>query len=163
MPARRIGGLSRTSPALLDFVAFAPPLYAALGMIAQRKPNQDKGFKDLPLYFWGSRPFFWRRTSWVRSMLRELIIEFGLPLVFANAPPECLGLLLGALPTLGLTGMRTFSGSIATGPFSHGFIDVAPRPDEPAAWRAEGYALEPLIIDDAANDAPRVAVRSSST
>ncbi|CAL8472523.1 protein of unknown function [Caballeronia sp. S22] len=55
--------LRAISPALLHFVAFTPPLYAALGMIAQRKPNQDKGFKDLPLYFLGSRRFFQRRTT----------------------------------------------------------------------------------------------------
>ena len=117
----------------------------------------------------------------MRSMLRELIIQFGLPLVFANALPEYLGLPLGALPTLGLTGMSTFSDIVAAGPCSglcpssaftqlsakerasHGFTDVAPRPGGPAAWRAAGYASEPLIIDDAANNASLVAVKSSST
>jgi hypothetical protein len=50
-PTGKSAVLRAISTALLHFVAFTPPLYAALGMIAQRKPNQDKGFKDLPLYF----------------------------------------------------------------------------------------------------------------
>ena len=48
-------------------------------------------------------------------MLRELIIEYGLPLVFANVLLECLGLPLPALPTLILTGAITVSASFATG------------------------------------------------
>jgi hypothetical protein len=37
--------------ASLHIMAVLPSLYAALGIITQRKPNQDKGFKDLPLIF----------------------------------------------------------------------------------------------------------------
>jgi membrane protein DedA with SNARE-associated domain/rhodanese-related sulfurtransferase len=48
-------------------------------------------------------------------MLRELIIEYGLPLVFANVLLECLGLPLPALPTLVLTGAITVSVSFASG------------------------------------------------
>lgn len=48
-------------------------------------------------------------------MLRELIIEYGLPLVFANVLLECLGLPLPALPTLVLTGAISVSASFATG------------------------------------------------
>lgn len=51
-------------------------------------------------------------------MLRELIIEYGLPLVFANVLLECLGLPLPALPTLALTGAITVSASFASGAFS---------------------------------------------
>lgn len=51
-------------------------------------------------------------------MLRELIIECGLPLVFANVLLECLGLPLPALPTLVLTGAITVSASLAPGAFS---------------------------------------------
>jgi membrane protein DedA with SNARE-associated domain/rhodanese-related sulfurtransferase len=51
-------------------------------------------------------------------MLRELIIEYGLPLVFANVLLECLGLPLPALPTLVLTGAITVSASLAPGAFS---------------------------------------------
>ena len=47
-------------------------------------------------------------------MLRELIAEYGLPLVFANVLLESLGLPLPALPTLILTGAITF----AAGPVS---------------------------------------------
>jgi membrane protein DedA with SNARE-associated domain/rhodanese-related sulfurtransferase len=46
-------------------------------------------------------------------MLRELIIEYGLPLVFANVLLECLGLPLPALPTLVLTGAITVSAGVA--------------------------------------------------
>jgi membrane protein DedA with SNARE-associated domain/rhodanese-related sulfurtransferase len=48
-------------------------------------------------------------------MLRELIIEYGLPLVFANVLLECLGLPLPALPTLVLTGAITVSASVFSG------------------------------------------------
>lgn len=51
-------------------------------------------------------------------MLRELITEYGLPLVFANVLLECLGLPLPALPTLALTGAITVSASLAPGAFS---------------------------------------------
>ncbi|SAK92229.1 VTT domain-containing protein [Caballeronia ptereochthonis] len=51
-------------------------------------------------------------------MLRELIIEYGLPLVFANVLLECLGLPLPALPTLALTGAIAVSASFAPGTFS---------------------------------------------
>ena len=51
-------------------------------------------------------------------MLRELIIEYGLPLVFANVLLECLGLPLPALPTLVLTGAITVTASLAPGAFS---------------------------------------------
>ncbi|SAK40028.1 rhodanese domain-containing protein [Caballeronia fortuita] len=51
-------------------------------------------------------------------MLRELIIEYGLPLVFANVLLECLGLPLPALPTLVLTGAITVSASFAAAPVS---------------------------------------------
>ncbi|EKS69194.1 MULTISPECIES: VTT domain-containing protein [Caballeronia] len=47
-------------------------------------------------------------------MLRELIIEYGLPLVFANVLLECLGLPLPALPTLVLTGAIAVSASFAS-------------------------------------------------
>jgi hypothetical protein len=39
-------------------IALAPSFYTALGMIAQRKPNQDKGFKDLPLNYGALQPVF---------------------------------------------------------------------------------------------------------
>ncbi|WP_250492849.1 DedA family protein/thiosulfate sulfurtransferase GlpE [Caballeronia sp. GAWG1-1] len=45
-------------------------------------------------------------------MLRELIIEYGLPLVFANVLLECLGLPLPALPTLVLTGAIAVTASL---------------------------------------------------
>lgn len=51
-------------------------------------------------------------------MLRELIIEYGLPLVFANVLLECLGLPLPALPTLVLTGAITVSASLVSGRFA---------------------------------------------
>ncbi|SAL48760.1 DedA family transmembrane protein [Caballeronia peredens] len=51
-------------------------------------------------------------------MLRELIIDYGLPLVFANVLLECLGLPLPALPTLVLTGAITVSASIVPGSFA---------------------------------------------
>ncbi|KXU95656.1 hypothetical protein CR51_24525 [Caballeronia megalochromosomata] len=57
-------------------------------------------------------------------MLRELIIEYGLPLVFANVLLECLGLPLPALPTLVLTGAISVSASFATGAVS-GFASGA--------------------------------------
>lgn len=50
-------------------------------------------------------------------MLRELIIEYGLPLVFANVLMECLGLPLPALPTLALTGAITVSASLVPDAF----------------------------------------------
>jgi hypothetical protein len=37
------------SRAFFPIQTLAPPSNEALGMIAQRKPNLDKGFKDLPL------------------------------------------------------------------------------------------------------------------
>jgi rhodanese-related sulfurtransferase len=36
---------------------------------------------------------------------------------------------------------------------AHGFADVAPLAGGLSAWRAAGYALEPLLIDAAARDA----------
>lgn len=60
-------------------------------------------------------------------MLRELIIEYGLPLVFANVLLECLGLPLPALPTLVLTGAITVSASFASGAVS-GFASGAWEP-----------------------------------
>jgi membrane protein DedA with SNARE-associated domain/rhodanese-related sulfurtransferase len=51
-------------------------------------------------------------------MLRELIIEYGLPLVFANVLLECLGLPLPALPTLVLTGAIAVSASFPFNSFS---------------------------------------------
>lgn len=38
---------------------------------------------------------------------------------------------------------------------SHGFADVAPLAGGLSAWRAAGYALEPLLLDAAAHDAMR--------
>ncbi|SAK42401.1 DedA family transmembrane protein [Caballeronia hypogeia] len=58
-------------------------------------------------------------------MLRELIIEYGLPLVFANVLLECLGLPLPALPTLVLTGAITVSASAVTGGFPALFPSAA--------------------------------------
>jgi membrane protein DedA with SNARE-associated domain/rhodanese-related sulfurtransferase len=49
-------------------------------------------------------------------MLRELIVEYGLPLVFANVLLESLGLPLPALPTLVLTGAITAAASLDPGP-----------------------------------------------
>jgi hypothetical protein len=43
--------------ASVHIMAVLPPFYAALGIITQRKPNQDKGFKDLPLIFEPVLPF----------------------------------------------------------------------------------------------------------
>jgi membrane protein DedA with SNARE-associated domain len=51
-------------------------------------------------------------------MLRELIVEYGLPLVFANVLLESLGLPLPALPTLVLTGAITAAASLDPGPVS---------------------------------------------
>jgi membrane protein DedA with SNARE-associated domain/rhodanese-related sulfurtransferase len=51
-------------------------------------------------------------------MLRELIVEYGLPLVFANVLLESLGLPLPALPTLVLTGAITAAASLGQGPVS---------------------------------------------
>jgi rhodanese-related sulfurtransferase len=45
---------------------------------------------------------------------------------------------------------------------AHGFTDVAPLLGGLAAWRAAGYALEPLMIEDAVNGAARVIAKSSS-
>jgi membrane protein DedA with SNARE-associated domain len=63
-------------------------------------------------------------------MLRELIIEYGLPLVFANVLLECLGLPLPALPTLALTGAITVSASFASAS---------------VAGLASGFAWGPLV------------------
>jgi len=49
-------------------------------------------------------------------MLRELIVEYGLPLVFANVLLESLGLPLPALPTLVLTGAITTAATVVPGP-----------------------------------------------
>ncbi|SAK44206.1 DedA family transmembrane protein [Caballeronia temeraria] len=70
-------------------------------------------------------------------MLRELIIEYGLPLVFANVLLECLGLPLPALPTLVLTGAITVSASFASGPVS-GLATAFPS----AAW----WPLAAIVI-----------------
>ncbi|SAL41310.1 DedA family transmembrane protein [Caballeronia arvi] len=61
-------------------------------------------------------------------MLRELIIEYGLPLVFANVLLECLGLPLPALPTLALTGAITVSASLVPAGFSTLFPSPAIAP-----------------------------------
>jgi len=57
-------------------------------MIAQRKPNNDKGFKDFHRYFAESIvdcPFFdLRQPGRIRSRVRPC----AMPLVFANAPSD---------------------------------------------------------------------------
>jgi rhodanese-related sulfurtransferase len=45
---------------------------------------------------------------------------------------------------------------------THGFTDVAPLSGGLDAWRAAGYALEPLMFEDAANGAARGIAKSSS-
>jgi rhodanese-related sulfurtransferase len=45
---------------------------------------------------------------------------------------------------------------------AHGFTDVAPLLGGLAAWRAAGYALDPLMIEDAANGAAPAIAKSSS-
>jgi membrane protein DedA with SNARE-associated domain/rhodanese-related sulfurtransferase len=49
-------------------------------------------------------------------MLRELIVEYGLPLVFANVLLESLGLPLPALPTLVLTGAIASAATLGSSP-----------------------------------------------
>lgn len=46
---------------------------------------------------------------------------------------------------------------------AHGFADVAPLAGGLAAWRAAGYALEPLLLDAAAKDAMQHAAKSASS
>jgi hypothetical protein len=54
-------------------------------MIAQRKPNLDKGFKDLPLYFFGLFLACQRAlVAFMRSLLARGRSFAGLTLVFAN-------------------------------------------------------------------------------
>jgi membrane protein DedA with SNARE-associated domain/rhodanese-related sulfurtransferase len=87
-------------------------------MIAQRKPNLDKGFEDLPLIFQIRYCMLRMLNRQDRSMLRELIVEYGLPLVFANVLLESLGLPVPALPTLILTGAITAASTLDSRSFA---------------------------------------------
>ncbi len=45
---------------------------------------------------------------------------------------------------------------------SHGFADVAPLLGGLAAWRAADYAVDPLPLDEAPNEAAQAIAKSSS-
>lgn len=53
-------------------------------MIAQRKPNLDKGFKDLPLCNEAFRPAFSRSIAKDGSLSADAALSDSAPLVFAN-------------------------------------------------------------------------------